>query len=43
MKNPWNVMQDTQELFLKAQGHVKIKVEPHDNTNSHHREECFCN
>ena len=43
MKNPWSVMQDTQKLFLKAQGHVKIKVEPHHKTNSHHREECFCN
>lgn len=35
-------MQDTQKLFLKAQGYVEIKAEPHHNTNSHHPEECFC-
>lgn len=43
MKNMWSMMQDTQKLFLKAQGYVEIKGETHHNsTNSYHPEECSC-
>lgn len=32
MKNTWNIMQNTQKVFLKAQRYAEIKAETHHNT-----------
>lgn len=37
MRNMWGMIQEPQELLLKAQGYLEIKAETQDNTaNSYH-------